>query len=56
MRLVILERDRGDDARLTRIGDIDNRRAQMIGIGNVTHEGMRAAHRNLPPAGEIEMT
>src|SRR6266446_1039500 len=56
MRLVILERDRGDDARLARIGDVDDRRAEMFRIGNVPDKRMRAAHRDLSTAGEIEMT
>src|SRR5262249_11377283 len=55
VRFVILERDRGDDARLTRIDDIDDGRSQMIRIGNVADKGMRTADRDLPAAGEIEM-
>jgi hypothetical protein len=56
VRLVIVERDGGDQARLARIGDIDDRGAEMIRIGNVSNKGMGTADRHLPAAGEIEMT
>ena len=56
MRFIILERDRADDAWLARIGDVDDRRPEMLRIRNVPDERMGAAHRNLAAAGEIEMT
>src|SRR5262249_53735179 len=55
VRVVIVERDGGDDARLARIADIDDRGAEMMRIGNVPDIGMRAADRDLPRPGEIEM-
>ena len=56
VRVVILERDCADDAWLARIGDVDDRRPEMLRIRNVPDERMGAAHRNLAAAGEIEMT
>jgi hypothetical protein len=56
MRVVVVERDGGDNARLARIADIDDRRAEMIRVGDVPDIGMRAADRDLPRPGEIEMT
>src|SRR5262249_39669925 len=53
--VVIVERDGGDDARPARIADIDDRGAEMMRIGNVPDIGMRAADRDLPRPGEIEM-
>src|SRR5262249_59432296 len=55
VRFVIVERDGGNNARPPRIGDIDDRRSQMIRIGNVADKRMRTADRDLPAAGEIEM-
>jgi len=56
VRVVVVERDGGDDARLARIADIDDRRAEMIRVGDVPDIGMGAADRDLSGAGEIEMT
>src|SRR5262245_63346603 len=56
VRVVIVERDGGDDAWLARIADIDDRGAEMMRIGNMPDIGMRAADRDLPRPGEIEMT
>ncbi len=56
VRVVVVERDGGDDARLARIADINDRRAEMNRIGNVPDIGMGAADRDLPRPGEIEMT
>src|SRR6266511_1195412 len=56
VRLVIVERDRGHEARLARIGYIDDRGPETIRIGNVSDKGMGAADRDLTASGEIEMT
>src|SRR5207248_11173262 len=55
VRLGIVERDGGDYPRLTRLGDIDNRSAELILVRNVADIGVAARNRDLPRAGKIEM-
>src|SRR5438105_3386598 len=52
---MIVERDRCHDARIARIGNIEDRGPEMILVRQMPHIGMTPAHRHLSGTGEIEM-
>src|SRR5262249_15580175 len=56
VRVVVVERDGSDNARLARIADIDDRGSEMNRVGNGPGISMGAGERGLPRPGEIEMT
>jgi hypothetical protein len=51
----IVEGDGCDHARVARIGNVENRRAEKIAVGDVPDEGVPVADGDLPRAGEIKM-
>ena len=55
VRIVVIERDGRNRARIARIGNIDDRRAEMILVGNMPHVGMMARHSHLARACEIDV-
>ena len=51
----IVERDGRDQARIGRIGDVDDRGAELLLVRDVPDIGVMAGDRDLPGAGQIEM-
>src|SRR5207237_4405910 len=55
VRIRIVERDLRDDARMIRVGDIDDRRAEAILVRDVPHIGAMAGDSDLARARHVEM-
>ena len=55
VRSRIVERDGRDHARIDRIGDVDDRRAELLRIRDVTDVSVTAGHADLPGTGQVEM-
>ena len=51
----IIERDRRDNARMVRVGDVDDRGAELILVGDVTDVGVTARDRHLSGARHVKV-